>query len=34
MYSNKDVISYLQANKILALKLDNAVTEVGKALSN
>ncbi|HDT2077766.1 MULTISPECIES: hypothetical protein [Enterobacter] len=29
-----EVISYLQANKILALKLDHALTGVGKAVSN
>ncbi len=34
MYNNNDVISYLQANKILALKLDHALTGVGKAVSN
>lgn len=34
MYNNNEVISYLQANKILALKLDHALTGVGKAVSN
>ncbi|QLO42613.1 hypothetical protein HV198_10820 [Citrobacter freundii] len=34
MYYNNEVISYLQANKILALKLDHALTGVGKAVSN
>jgi hypothetical protein len=33
MYYNSDVISYLQSNKILALKLDHALTGVGKAVS-
>ncbi|MEG0953180.1 MAG: hypothetical protein RSD94_12595 [Acinetobacter sp.] len=34
MYYSNEVISYLQANKILALKLDHALTDVGKAVSN
>lgn len=34
MYYNNEVISYLQANKILALKLDHALTGVGNAVSN
>ncbi|GAB2944606.1 hypothetical protein [Hafnia psychrotolerans] len=34
MYYNNEVISYLQSNKILALKLDHAFTGVGKAVSN
>jgi hypothetical protein len=34
MYYSSDVISYLQSNKILALKLDHALTGVGKAVSN
>ncbi|MEL4867801.1 hypothetical protein AAEU41_02975 [Pantoea agglomerans] len=34
MYYKNEVISYLQANKILALKLDHALTGVGKAVSN
>ncbi len=34
MYYSNEVISYLQANKILALKLDHALTGVGKAVSN
>lgn len=34
MYYNNEVISYLQANKILALKLDHALTGVGKAVSS
>ncbi len=34
MYYNSEVISYLQSNKILALKLDRALTGVGKAVSN
>lgn len=34
MYGNNEIISYLQANKILALKLDHASTGVGKAVSN
>ena len=34
MYYNNEVISYLQANNILALKLDRALTDVGKAVSN
>lgn len=34
MYYRNEVISYLQANKILALKLDHALTGVGRAVSN
>lgn len=34
MYGNNEIINYLQANKILALKLDHALTGVGKAVSN
>jgi len=34
MYYNNEVISYLQANKILALKLDHAATGVKQAVSN
>lgn len=34
MYGNNEIIGYLQANKILALKLDHALTGVGKAVSN
>ncbi len=34
MYYSNEVISYLQANKILALKLDHAFTSVEKAVSN
>lgn len=34
MYYSNEVISYFQANKILALKLDHALTGVGKAVSN
>lgn len=34
MYYSNEVISYLQANNILALKLDHALTGVGKAVSN
>jgi len=34
MYGNNEIISYLQANKILALKLDHALTGTGKAVSN
>jgi len=34
MYYSNEVISYLQANIILALKLDHALTGVGKAVSN
>lgn len=30
MYGNEEIIRYLQANKILALKLDHAVTAVGQ----
>lgn len=34
MYNNDEVISYLQTHKILALKLDHALTGVGNAVSN
>lgn len=34
MYGNSEVISYLQANKILALKLDHAVSAVGQQVTN
>jgi hypothetical protein len=34
MYYSNEVISYLQSNKILALKLNHALTGVGKAVSN
>lgn len=34
MYYDSEVIRYLQANKILALKLDQAFPGVGKAVSN
>ncbi len=34
MYYSNDVISYLQANKILALKLDHAVSAVGQQVTN
>ncbi|WP_025901995.1 hypothetical protein [Tatumella sp. UCD-D_suzukii] len=34
MNNDNEVISYLQANKILALKLDQALTGLGKAVSN
>lgn len=34
MFYRNEVISYLQTNKILALKLDRALTGVGKAVSN
>lgn len=34
MYGNSEVISYLQANKILALKLDKALAAVGQQVSN
>lgn len=34
MYGNNEIISYLQANKVLALKLDHALTGVGNAVSN
>ena len=34
MYYDSEVIRYLQANKILALKLDHTFTGVGKAVSN
>ncbi|HDR2159200.1 TPA: hypothetical protein QCG56_000803 [Enterobacter cancerogenus] len=34
MYYRNEIISYLQANKIVALKLDHALTGVGEAVSN
>ena len=34
MYINNKVISYLQANRILALKLDHALAGAGKAVSS
>ncbi|WP_455426382.1 hypothetical protein [Dryocola sp. LX212] len=34
MYYKSDVISYLQANNVVALKLDNALSGVGKAVAN
>lgn len=34
MYGNNEIISYLQANKVLALKIDHALTGVGNAVSN
>ncbi|POT55282.1 hypothetical protein C3432_23645 [Citrobacter amalonaticus] len=34
MYYSNEVISHLQANKILALKLDHALMGVGEAVSN
>lgn len=34
MYNNNEVISYLQANRILALKLDHAVAAVGQQVTN
>ena len=34
MYGNDEIISHLQANKILALKLDHALTGVRDAVSN
>lgn len=34
MYYSNEVISYLQENKILALKLDHVLTDVGKAVLN
>lgn len=34
MYNNNEVISYLQASKILALKLDHAVSAVGEQIRN
>lgn len=34
MYNNNEVISYLQANRILALKLDHAVSAVGQQVTN
>jgi hypothetical protein len=33
MFNNSEVISYLQANKILVMKLDNAVDAVGKQVA-
>lgn len=34
MYGNKEIIRYLQSNKILALKLDHAVSAVGQQVTN
>ncbi|MDR7342073.1 hypothetical protein J2X14_000461 [Pantoea alhagi] len=34
MYNNNEIISYLQANRILALKLDHAVSAVGQQVTN
>ncbi len=34
MYNNKEVINYFQANRILALKLDHAVSGVGQQVTN
>lgn len=34
MYYNSEVISYLQSNKILALKFDHVLSGVGDAVSN
>lgn len=34
MYYRNEVIDFLQANKILAIKLDHALTGVGKSVSN
>lgn len=34
MYNNNEVISYLQANRILALKLDHAVSAIGQQVTN
>ncbi|SFT93651.1 hypothetical protein SAMN05192562_103160 [Kosakonia arachidis] len=34
MYNNNEVISYLQANRILALKLDHVVSAVGQQVTN
>lgn len=34
MYNNDEVISYLQANKILAVKLDRTVSAVGQQVKN
>ncbi|ROR15241.1 hypothetical protein [Erwinia sp. JUb26] len=34
MYGNDEIVSYLQANKILALNLDRAVTSLKMAVSN
>ena len=34
MYYSNQVITYLQANKILALKFDHALTGVGKVVLN
>lgn len=31
---NNEIVTYLQANKILALKLDHALTDVGRTVSN
>lgn len=34
MYNNNEIISYLQANRILALKLDHTLAGAGKAVSS
>lgn len=34
MYNNNEVVSYLQANRILALKLDRAAAAVGQQVKN
>lgn len=34
MFYNDKIIKYLQSNHILALKIDNAVSDVGRAVSN
>lgn len=34
MYGNNEIISYLQTNKVLALKLDHAASAVGQQVSN
>lgn len=34
MYNNNEVINYFQANRILALKLDHAVSGVGQQVTN
>lgn len=34
MYYRKEIISYLQSNKVLALKLDHALTGVGELVSH
>jgi hypothetical protein len=34
MYNNNEVVSYLQENRILALKLDRAAAAVGRQVKN